>query len=78
MKKWLKQYAIKCLHMITQNINVILLDGHEDEFTSSRCWRLRDKPFWKQFRWLIDKVFGEGHCEAAYEVEKNPVPSWEK
>ena len=48
--------------IISQALNVILLNGHPDESISARSYRT-------ETRWavkLIDKVFGEGHCYRAY------------
>jgi hypothetical protein len=75
--KGIKRYFWNILIWVTQGLNTFL-GGNPDEATSSRCWRLRYKPFWKHLRRLIDKLFGEGHCEAAYEAEKRKVESWKK
>ncbi len=77
IKTWLSEWLWGILKALTQLLNAIL-KGHEDEATSSRCWRLRDRAFWKQLRWVVDKLLGENHCKEAYEKERKAVPAWER
>lgn len=73
---FLMDYSWNALIWLTQGINTILLAGHPDESTSSRCWRLRDRQFWKQLRIVVDFILGEGHCQEAYEEEARKVAAW--
>jgi len=50
--------------------------GSEDETFSSRCWRNRERPYYKFFVSVIDYAFlrlkgEENHCQKAYESEKS-------
>jgi hypothetical protein len=47
------KYLFNILVGLTQLLNTIL-GGDPDETTSSRAWRNREKPFWKQFRIFIE------------------------
>ena len=70
--------VVNILILCSQFVNV-LLSGDPDEMTSSRAWRLRDKPFWRELCWLLDNasplMYWKGdystHCEACYWEEKN-------
>jgi hypothetical protein len=50
--------AISCL------LNAIL-GGKRYEMLSSRSYRCK----WKWAIWLIDGIFGKGHCESCYQFE---------
>lgn len=68
MKHWFKQLLIA----LDQALNAIF-GGWADETFSSRCWRNRHKPGWKQARRVLDFVaalFGDvDHCKASYDSE---------
>jgi hypothetical protein len=71
MRHWLLQVLIA----FDQLVNA-LLNGWADESLSSRAWRmwLKDKPFGKLFRPVIDALFiwqsGKmDHCHRAYDHE---------
>jgi len=69
MKRWLKHVLIA----IDQTLNA-LCGGWPDETFSSRCWRLRTRPGWKQVRLIVDfvaRLFGDvDHCEESYISEE--------
>ena len=48
-----------------------LLGGWADETFSSRCWRHRDRPGWKQLRKIVDCLFfwEKNHCRESYNSE---------
>lgn len=67
-RHWLKQVLVA----LDQALNA-LAGGWADETFSSRCWRNRHTPGWKQARRVLDFVaalFGDfDHCKASYESE---------
>ena len=69
----LKQVAIA----VDQLANT-LLGGQPDETLSARAWRLRNKPYWKTFRKIIDFIFfwDPDHCYTSYvsEVLRKQLP----
>lgn len=68
LRHWLKQVLVA----LDQALNA-LFGGWADETFSSRCWRNRHKPGWKQARRVLDFVaalFGDvDHCKASYDSE---------
>tara|TARA_B110000967_G_scaffold100440_1_gene103108 strand:- start:1814 stop:2038 length:225 start_codon:yes stop_codon:yes gene_type:complete len=74
----MKKYLFRVLIWLTQGFNVIVLAGNPDETTSSRAYRLRNRPAWGIFRKVIDGFLGEDHCEDAYYTEKRRVASWDR
>lgn len=48
--------------------------GDEDECISSRAWRYRASPGWRQIRGLVDWVAAQAgdhnHCQRAWEAER--------
>ena len=69
MKRWVKQVSIA----IDQTLNALFC-GWADETLSSRCWRNRNRPGWKQARHIVDvvaKLLGDAnHCESSYRSER--------
>lgn len=65
------------LILVSQTANV-LLGGDPDEMLSSRAWRQRKEPGWKELCWVLDNcsplMYWRGsyatHCEACYWEEK--------
>lgn len=65
------------LILISQTFNV-LLGGSEDEMLSSRAWRQRKEPGWRELCWVLDNasplMYWRGsyasHCEACYWEER--------
>lgn len=54
---------------LSQLLNTIV-HGFSDESFSSRSYRRSlVTRRWKVALYVIDKIFGEGHCKAAYESE---------
>ena len=53
--------------------------GWADETFSARCWRMREKPFWRFMRRIMDVIFfwdtkeGMKHCQWAFENEQKRV-----
>ena len=68
---------IKLLIITSQFFNV-LAGGSEDEQLSSRAWRQRKEPGWRELCWLLDNasplMYWRGsyatHCEACYWEER--------
>lgn len=68
MKLWIKQVLVA----LDQALNA-LCEGWADETLSSRCWRYRQRPGWKQARAVLDFVAAllgdKEHCKASWESE---------
>lgn len=68
IRRWLKQTLVA----VDQLANA-LLGGWADETLSSRLWRNRARPGWKQARAALDFVAAclgdKNHCRASYESE---------
>jgi hypothetical protein len=68
---------VNLLILVSQTFNV-LLGGDPDEMASSRAWRLRKQPGWRELCWVLDNasplMFWKGiyatHCEACYWEER--------
>lgn len=65
---WLRQTLVA----VDQLANSIL-GGWADETLSSRLWRKRERPGWKQARATLDFIAAclgdKDHCRASYESE---------
>ncbi len=68
LRRWGKQVLVA----LDQLVNA-LSGGWADETLSSRCWRNRDKPGWKQGRRILDFVAAllgdREHCKTSYASE---------
>jgi hypothetical protein len=68
---------VNLLILVSQTANVVL-GGDPDEMTSSRAWRLRKQPGWRELCWMLDNAsplmgwrgIHSTHCEACYYAEK--------
>ena len=69
LRRWGKQVLVA----LDQLVNA-LCGGWADETISSRCWRHRDKPGWKQLREALDggaALLGDvDHYRASYASER--------
>lgn len=69
----MKQVAIA----IDQLLNT-LLGGWTDETLSARMWRHRGLPWWREARWLVDKLFFRqpNHCYQSLvsELQRKQLP----
>jgi len=69
----MKQVAIA----IDQLLNTAL-GGWADETISARIWRNRSIPWWREARWLVDKLFfwQPNHCYQSFvsELQRNQLP----
>lgn len=54
---------------LSQLANVLLLPNHEDTTANESISGRSHRMGWKTAESLIDLVFGEGHCKAAYEKD---------
>ncbi len=70
----LKQVAIA----IDQLLNTIL-GGWADETLSARMWRHRGLVWWREARWLVDKLFfwQPNHCYQSFvsELQRKQLPA---
>lgn len=62
----------RILLSVDQFLNVLILNGNEDETISSHCYRHRDIPKWNKWMgrldWLFFELTGEiEHCKNSYE-----------
>lgn len=68
IRHWLRQSMVA----IDQLANA-LSGGWADETLSSRLWRKREHPGWKQARFCLDflaaRLGDKDHCRASYESE---------
>lgn len=57
--------------IMSQTVNVIVLLGHPDESISARSYRMSgSSKRWLFFRRnVVDKLFGNGHCEEAFKTD---------
>jgi hypothetical protein len=68
---------VNLLILVSQTVNV-MASGDPDEMLSSRCWRLRKQPGWRELCWMLDNasplMLWRGsyttHCEACYWEER--------
>lgn len=62
---------------IDQFLNT-LLGGWADETLSARMWRHRGLPWWREARWLVDKLFfwQPNHCYQSFvsELQRKQLP----
>lgn len=69
----MKQVAIA----IDQLLNT-LLGGWADETLSARMWRHRGLAWWREARWLVDKLFFRqpNHCYQSFvsELQRKQLP----
>lgn len=75
----MRRYCKQVLIAVDQTANA-LLGGWADETLSSRLWRNRERPGWKQARLVLDAVAGalgdKDHCRESYisERQHNQLP----
>jgi hypothetical protein len=68
---------VNLLILVSQTANV-LAAGDPDEMLSSRAWRQRKEPGWRELCWVLDNcsplMYWRGsyatHCEACYWEER--------
>ena len=69
----MKQIAIA----IDQLLNAVL-GGWADETLSARMWRHRGLTWWREARWLVDKLFfwQPNHCYQSFvsELQRKQLP----
>jgi len=70
-------YLVNFLIAFDQLANTVLT-GEPDETISARCWRNRDKRYWKHFRQFVDLLFfiQKNHCYKSYlaEIHRKQFP----
>lgn len=64
-------YFLRIACAADQTLNTVL-GGEPDETLSSRAYRNRERPGWKQLRQVIDSLFfwQDEHCLGAYLAER--------
>jgi hypothetical protein len=70
-----KNYLLRVLISIDQTLNVILLNGSEDETISGRVgWKsiTTKKWYWRVAHWFIDTLFwlDDDHCVSSIEKDE--------
>lgn len=69
--------AIQIAIALDQLLNT-LVGGWADETLSARMWRHRALPWWREARWLVDKLFfwQQNHCYQSFvsELQRKQLP----
>lgn len=69
----MKQVAIAIDQLLST-----LPSGWADETLSARMWRHRGLPWWREARWLVDKIFWRqrNHCYQSFvsELQRHQLP----
>lgn len=63
-----RKYAVNQLIAWDQLANTIF-GGDPDNTISSRCWLNRDKPGWRQLRFVLDWI-DPNHCQKSFEKDE--------
>jgi hypothetical protein len=63
-------WSVKAGTLLSQAVNALLCGGHPDQSLSARAYaEQHDSPGWRRVAQLADRIFGAGHCQAAYESD---------
>jgi len=78
VKGRLLQAAIAFDQFINCLVSLFIGGGWADETISARMWRNRAMPWWREARWLVDKLFwGQpNHCYQSFvsELQRKQLP----
>ena len=61
-------WTVKAGTLLSQAVNALIFGGHPDQALSSRA-HVETTRFWRFIRWAADWLFGQGHCQKAYEAD---------